>query len=284
MKHISIRILASLFLIFAFGCEETDTVSVDDLLVLEGYLYQGEPVDSIHLSKTVSFESGDTIYPAVNDAQVFITWNNNKYELQNIDSGYYKYPGNDLNITVSETYHISVIYKGGEITSKTVVPSKPENIALSGTMLSVDTTFTFGPPGSVNEAGITVTWDNPGDDYYFVVIENTDPNARDIVYETGGFPGGGSGGFGPPRAIFRFRSEPFKGEKYTIIPRTMTKYGAHKVRVYRVNQEYVDLYENRQQDSRNLTEPITNVNGGLGIFTAFSYAEADFTVVNESDN
>jgi hypothetical protein len=46
-----------------------------------------------------------------------------------------------------------------------------------------------------------------------------------------------------------------------------------------VNQEYADLYENRQQDSRNLTEPLSNVNNGLGIFTAFSYDVAYFEVV-----
>jgi hypothetical protein len=53
------------------------------------------------------------------------------------------------------------------------------------------------------------------------------------------------------------------------------------VKVYRVNQEYVDLYENRQQDSRNLTEPLTNIKNGLGIFTAFSYAQAYFYVKKE---
>ena len=264
--------------------------------MLEGYLYQGSPVDSIHLTKAVTFDSGDTIYPPVNDASVYIEWNNIKYELANIDNGYYKYSGIDLNVKVGEKYSISILYKGKETTSSTVVPAVPQKITISGTTLSVDTTFTFTMPGSsssVQESSdLKITWDNPTNDYFFAVIENTNPNAADIKYATGDFPGGsfggsgggfgGSGGGGPrPGGMFSFRSSPFKGNEYTVNSRSLKKYGKHTVKIYRVNQEYADLYDNRVQDSRNLTEPITNVKGGLGIFTAFSYAETEFTVVNK---
>jgi hypothetical protein len=75
-----------------------------------------------------------------------------------------------------------------------------------------------------------------------------------------------------------FRSAPFRRNEYTLNATTLEKYGQHRVKIYRVNQEYADLYENRNQDSRNLTEPITNVVNGLGIFTAFSYADVYFDV------
>jgi len=42
------------------------------------------------------------------------------------------------------------------------------------------------------------------------------------------------------------------------------------VSVYRVNQEYADLYEGRRQDSRDLNEPSTNIENGLGVFSAFN--------------
>lgn len=286
MKHIIIRLIYLLTVISVFSCTKNETSqNNDNLIVLEGYLYQGSPVDSIHLTKAVTFDSGDTIYPPVNDASVYIEWNNKKYELQSIDSGFYKYPGTDLDIKVGEKYNISILYKGKETTSSTVVPSIPEEIAISGTTLNVDTTFSFTMPGSSDETsnGLTITWDNPNNDYFFVVIENTDPNASDIEFATGNFPGGGFGGTGGPPSggMFRFRSSPFKDNEYTINFRSLEKYGKHIVKIYRVNQEYVDLYENREQDSRNLTEPITNVKGGLGIFTAFSYAETEFDVVNK---
>jgi len=50
------------------------------------------------------------------------------------------------------------------------------------------------------------------------------------------------------------------------------------VQVFRVNQEYVDLFENIDQDSRNLNEPPTNIANGLGIFTAFNSDSIFFEV------
>jgi len=297
MKRLTVRVIYLLTVISVLSCTNNEiSQNKDNLLVLEGYLYQGSPVDSIHLTKAVTFDSGDTIYPPVNDASVYIEWNNIKYELANIDNGYYKYSGIDLNVKVGEKYSISILYKGKETTSSTVVPAVPQKITISGTTLSVDTTFTFTMPGSsssVQESSdLKITWDNPTNDYFFAVIENTNPNAADIKYATGDFPGGsfggsgggfgGSGGGGPrPGGMFSFRSSPFKGNEYTVNSRSLKKYGKHTVKIYRVNQEYADLYDNRVQDSRNLTEPITNVKGGLGIFTAFSYAETEFTVVNK---
>jgi hypothetical protein len=286
MKHFTLRFMYYLTVISVFSCTKSElSHNSDDLIVLEGYLYQGSPVDSIHLTKAVAFDSGDTIYPPVNDATVYIEWKNNKYGIENINNGFYKYPGNDLDIKVGEKYNISILYKGKETTSSTVVPAVPQEITISGTTLYVDTTFSFTRPGSSEEESgdLIITWDNPNNDYFFAVIENTDPNASDIEFATGGFPGGGFGGSGgPPQGgMFRFRSSPFKGNKYTVNSRSLEKYGKHAIKIYHVNQEYADLYENREQDSRNLTEPITNVKGGLGIFTAFSYAETEFLVVNK---
>ncbi|MBC8181278.1 hypothetical protein H8E88_09140 [candidate division KSB1 bacterium] len=42
------------------------------------------------------------------------------------------------------------------------------------------------------------------------------------------------------------------------------------MKVFRVNQEYGDLYQSRNQDSRDLNEPLTNIVNGLGVFSAFN--------------
>lgn len=65
---------------------------------------------------------------------------------------------------------------------------------------------------------------------------------------------------------------------------SITHYGLHRVRVYRVNQEYADLYDTRQQDSRDLNEPLTNIVNGLGIFSAFNSNEIYFTAVKGTDD
>ena len=50
------------------------------------------------------------------------------------------------------------------------------------------------------------------------------------------------------------------------------------MKLYRVNEEYADLYEGLNQDSRDLNEPPSNVRGALGVFSAFSADSAFFEV------
>ena len=282
LKESLLFIAAGIFLLNFYGCNKNLSNTDNSKLILEGYLFQGEVVDSVHITKTVSFESNDTVYPPVSDAQVVITWNNKPFPLQSIGKGYYNCNDNNLKIKVGETYGIAVNYNGTTATASTVIPSIPTSINLSDNVLYVDTIFSFnqfgGNPGLGNPSlgnNLEISWDNKDNSYYYIVIESTDPNAADITIGNGNFP---NGGFAGPGRIFRFRSQPFRGSTYTISSRSMAKYGKHKAKIFKVNQEYADLYNNRQQDSRNLSEPITNIVNGLGIFTGFSYAEVSFTV------
>jgi len=268
------------FILMIASCEKTTITDFNNLLVLEGYLFQDEKVDSIHLTKCLSFATEDTVYSPVDDAQVILICDNNQYQLENIGNGYYNYNGNDLLINSGNTYAIEINYDGQKITSSTVVPMKASIHSLTETVVEIDTLFTFGPPqfSGTENAGIEITWDNPDNSYFYVVVESADSTSASIEMGGGEFfngPGPGSGMF------FRFRSEPFIGDRYLINSRMLEKYGKHIVKIYSVNQEYANLYENRSQNSRNLSEPVTNVKNGLGIFTAFSYAEAAFYVKNK---
>ena len=59
------------------------------------------------------------------------------------------------------------------------------------------------------------------------------------------------------------------------------QYGLHRIKVFRVNEEYANLYESVEQDSRDLNEPLTNIKNGLGIFTAFSCETVFLNVVRK---
>lgn len=275
-----ITILIPFLLIFA-SCEKISVSDFDNLLVLEGYLFQDEKVDSIHLSKCLSFASEDTVYTPVNDAEITIIWNSNKYLLGNTGDGYYSYNGSDLLIREGDTYLIEVLYNGQKTSSTTVVPKKTSINTLTDNVIEVDTVFSFGPPqfNSTDQDGLEITWNNPDNRYFYILIESADSASASIEMGVGD---GRFGGMRPPQnMLFRFRSEPFIGDSYFINSSMLEKYGKHVVKVYSVNEEYANLYENRSQDSRNLSEPVTNVQNGLGIFTAFSYAEEVFYVINE---
>ena len=81
--------------------------------------------------------------------------------------------------------------------------------------------------------------------------------------------------------FFRFVSDPTQNDSQIIIGAGLRNYGTHEVRVYHVNQEYADLFENSDQDSRDLNEPPSNIENALGIFTAFASEKVFFEVVEE---
>ena len=72
---------------------------------------------------------------------------------------------------------------------------------------------------------------------------------------------------------------PINDDTYNVRLPFITHLGLHRITVYKVNQEYADLYENLEQDSRDLNEPPTNINNGLGIFSAFNSQNVFFEVV-----
>ncbi len=80
---------------------------------------------------------------------------------------------------------------------------------------------------------------------------------------------------------FRFISQPTTDTLYSINLLSLRDLGPHEVKVYRVNEEYNDLYENRAQDSRDLNEPPSNISNGLGVFSAFNSQSVLFVVVRE---
>lgn len=59
---------------------------------------------------------------------------------------------------------------------------------------------------------------------------------------------------------------------------TLTHFGRHHLKLYRVNREYADLYEGLKQDSRDLNDSPSNIQGALGVFSAFSADSAFFQV------
>jgi hypothetical protein len=278
-----IILIAFSIILALYSCEKLSNSSNSSLLVLNGYLYQDEKIDSIYLVKSLPFSSTDTVYEPVEGAISSISWNSRKYVLTDIGKGYYSYEGSDLTVKIGETYSIDIEYNGTEITSSTKVPASTTIQPLINNIILIDTVRTFGPPqnGGSSSGDLQITWDNPDQSYFYVVIENADSTASSIVSGNSNFPGGG-GGSNP--GISRMRSQPFIGNSYTISSGVLTKYGKHIIKVYSVNQEYANLYENRTQDSRTLSEPVTNVTNGLGIFTAFSYAEATFYVKNKYRN
>jgi hypothetical protein len=247
------------------GCDSTSPLLPEsELIVVRAYLYAGEPVTDVQLTTTFALTTGDTAGQPINDAKVALEKAGKIYRLTASpgDSGYYHYAGNDLAVQVGDRFKISVERSGQIATGETMIPAPPQNLALSKTELVIDTNTPF------DTSSITISWQGE-ETFYFVVVENLEASPTPINQ----FPG-------RIGAQFRsFRSRPFRELSYTIRRFDLAYFGNHRARIYKVNQEYANLYAFGLQDSRNLNEPETNIKNGLGVFAGFSSAAVNFRVV-----
>jgi Domain of unknown function (DUF4249) len=276
-KYLSAIIL--LTVLISTGCtEDTLVLPESDLVVLKGYLFANSAVTEIQLSSTLPLGSEDSLGPPISDADIRLIKDGNTYQLEPTTGreGYYNYPGNDLSVNTGDEFRIEVEYFGKTATAKTVVPSAPVGVDMNTDELLIEE-FTFGRgfrPGMFGSddddtTSVKVIWDNEDNGTYYVTLENIEEDPEQIDL---GLP------FSRPRRII---SIPISGDQYIVSQLSVTHLGEHKAKVYRVNQEYVDLYSSRQQDTRDLNEPLTNVVDGLGVFSAFNSDSVFFEVVED---
>lgn len=288
------------FLLLTWSCSNSTAVdeSASRRLVVQAYLFSGQPVGNIQLTTTFPLSSTDSIAPPVNDAAVTLIKNEQRYALTNTnESGFYHYPGTDLSVDPGDIFHLEVNYREAVITASTIVPAVPGNIHISDDLLLIQETVNPLPD-------IEMAWDIPGfgGDYFLVVIENIDTNPRmleginhnpPLVTPRGIFIGASEAHLTLPftsKGISRlpqvddpdlFISYPTSAQTFSITPAELTHSGKHLARVFRINQEYADLYISQQQNAHDLNETLSNIRNGLGIFTAFSSSDSLFFRVRQ---
>lgn len=275
-KGLLLTICAVLITFLSTSCDTATGELGEDLAVLEAFIFAGEPVDDIRVISTIPYNGTDTVATPINDADIRLIKNDVTYALEPAGSeGYYFYPGNDLTVDPGDHFLLEMDYLGQRATAETTVPPPPVGVTLDSTVLEVPT-FGVGaggpggrrPPGANIDNRLTVTWDNSSDLLHYVVINGLEEEHESIFPEF----------IGQRIRNFRFISEPNRDSFFEINLLILEGLGNHEARVYRVNQEYADLYESRTQDSRDLNEPPSNVDGALGIFSAFNSNAINFDV------
>jgi hypothetical protein len=278
MKRIGFSMLLALASLIAGCTRESPVMPEAETVVVRAYLFAGEPVRDIRLSLTLPLGGGETEATPVNDATVSLVRNGVSYALaaSGGDSGAYHYPGTDLNVLAGDAFQILIRYKDQKIEAETTVPAAPDSVTISSGTLVLSDSISFGPPaggsgGRDSTEALTVAWKAEPGALYYVTVENieTDP---DTIETFGPFGGGW---------MRRTVSAPSSEDRYRIGRSDLSFYGSHRVKVFRVNREYADLYGSRQQDSRDLNEPLTNIRNGLGIFSAFNSNVVYFDAVKK---
>lgn len=282
--QLSISILAFAAL---FSCEDDAIYTPDERFVLQAYLYASESLVEVSVKNAVPLTVADSVGEPINDAVITLYKNNTAYSLISAsDTGTYYYPADDLMIETGDAFSIEATVGDETATGTTTVPSSPEGVVMSLETIElpeVDMTGGMGGMGMMRElmeimntVELEVFWNNPDNELYFVVVENAEADQESIFPDMEGRFGRAGG-----KGAFRRISSPTRESSYQINFSELTYWGQYVVKVYRVNQEYADLYENLEQDSRDLNEPPTNIKNGLGIFSAFHSQSVYFEVKTE---
>ncbi|MEM7552232.1 MAG: DUF4249 family protein [Bacteroidota bacterium] len=260
------------------GCFQGDDPAPFNNFVVEGFIFENEPVDNITIEGLAPIDSDEVNPDPVTDAVVSLSNGESSFPLNfNVETGKYEYNRNDLQVLGGREYVLEITSNGRTATSQTIVPQRPMNLELTDSVLRIPPlSFGFSLAGEVerlfNEERITLTWDSEPNRFYFIIIESRLDELAPILPEEV-----------PQQSLellasFNTISEPSEATSFEIIGIGLESYGRYVATVFSVNDEYVDLFENSVQDSRDLNEPPSNVNNGLGIFTAFATDSIMFEV------
>lgn len=268
MKRPLIQILFLLVLLAA--CENNPVIPNETQTVIQAYLYAGENVNQIYVFESASIGLTDSINIPISIASVSIHQNGAQFKLQPDahEAGKYTYEGTGLSITPGKTYQLDVVANGRSSSAECTVPNPPVGVHANQDTMTYEKQSISTPFGTRDmwnsDDTLKIEWANPGNDYHYVLVESIDPNRTVVQSDT--------------LRRFRFVTQPTQDSYYRVIPFSVNYTGRYRALVYRVNKEYVNLYRSREQDSRSLNEPLTNIKNGLGIFTAFACDSTFFTV------
>lgn len=254
------KLFIALLIIVITACDKQEEISLDsDIPVLEAYLIPGKMIGNIKLTKLIPYstEDEDLVLETINDAEIKIIGNNSVYYLvPSVDSGYYHCPDNSAIIEEDTEYSIEFLYNDKIVTARTLSPSKPNNFAISTSSIYFERVIEGSMPTFSNDT-YEITWDNLDDRFYYLTIELIESTPDPINFNMESDPE-------------KMISSPMQTDVYNLTTKMIKYFGTYMVVLYKVNQEYVNLYEDISQNSISMTEPLTNIENGKGIFTSFT--------------
>ncbi len=247
-------------IVFLSSCEDNDSESVNNDTVVEAYLYEGSSSIDIKLSEIIPFEDmGAEEEKVITGAEAYVYVDDTEYLLKEQDNNPGHYTFSDYYETIHSGQEISFYFnKDKEIRSQTIVPERPQNVQLSVNEMYIEQISSLMDLADLAESTVEISWDNPDNSYYYVSVKNIEENPETIDPNN----------YIPD--VDGLNTPPLQTSFSILWINQLNDYGTYEIVVYKVNSEYVDLYNSQQQDSRTLSEPLTNIDNGYGIFTAIA--------------
>lgn len=153
-------------------------------------------------------------------------------------------------------------YNGKTITANTQTPNRPVGLSISQTEIERYSSWYY--TDSIPD--VTISWDNPDNSYYQIYIQSLSQTSGST--QAPPFMGGGFG---------KMMMQPIQGNSYTLKMHDVSFAGYYRCVLYKITKEYAELYE--QMSSTDLSNALSHIDNGLGIFTAYSTDTLQYKVV-----
>lgn len=261
-------LIVSLLLIAGLSiasCEQTVDATFSPQLVIEGYLYANEPLDSIVVRRTIEITQGDSI-AYVEGARVTLSSPEKEYVLlERAEAPGRYHPQEPVMILPGLTYKLRVEGLGQVATSETTVPEpiRLDSAKIDQRPLSLTGVDTVDYPSSreeLSKPGVRLWWTRSATAKgYGLEAVTFDSTAEIIDFDPTDDNLPDSVSMGRYRFFILSTTE-------QIVWRQFRRYGVNTVRALALDRNLQDfalgLYLTRSQFDNNTL----HVNGGLGVF------------------
>jgi hypothetical protein len=239
------------------GCQKSGIAEFSDLAVVEAYLIPGSKV-SIKISQKVAYDESIEVTARDMDAlEVRVGYGNTEYPLISMGNGVYTDTLGIIKIVPDSTYTLHLIYNGTEVTSSTIVPSKPSSVTQSVTSITMAQFDPENPSGTSPPDPVEITFANADASYYLTTVECMDTNLVSVYKDSV-----------PDNDMLA--SQPVTGTEIDIHPMMIRYFGKNRIILYHINPEYSTFFMRQASTSQSYQEPPTNIVNGLGIFTGIN--------------
>ncbi len=258
-----------LLALILFSCAKNDSALMSDLPVVEAYLQPGSPVKVKISRKSPTDDTGTLPVRDLDHLVVKVAYAGDWYTLIPVGEGVYADTLGMIAVEPDSAYLLQFGWDDSQVTSSTLVPSKPTGVSQSDTSISMYQWDPDDPPAGQHPDPVTIDFTNENAEYYLATIEcmetNPVPVFKDSTYVND-----------------MFSSSPTTDDVININPMSIRYFGRNRIILYHINPEYSTFFMRQMSTSQNYQEPPTNITNGLGIFTGINSDTLYLRVIQKS--
>ena len=260
MRIIKLHIAGLIVLLGVAACESENPLVQSGYIkpVVEAFISAETDTIMVNITEMIPYlgSEDDSLAKPISNLEVFLLKDGDRFimtEKPEKQGVYYILP-NAIDLEEGDSLSFESNVDGFTLSASTWIPPKPLSIKISDNVLYYEV---GNPSGMLNSSNLTVSWNNPNDGFYSVSMTNIDASPEPVneMFED---------------APVRSQAPPSQADNFEIRFRNLMYFGTYQVILYHVNQEFANLFDNPTMNSVNISEPPTNIENGLGIFTGIS--------------